>query len=667
MIDSIIHFPKPRNKAWTVLGSASRAQAAPPRAFHFACLMLVVAIGLAAPRVQAASQAVIGAGPTKGFHLEDYYRGVPGQKDKIKVRISGAEAYYQLGSSSIPIKGLRVEFYDLSGKTNLLIEAEDCIYSKVQEQDFATSTNRLRVTSGGGELQLEGQGFLWRKNADVLTVSNATRALIQRKQPVEITSRGSEFSQTERRVSFWDKVRAHDPEMDITSEWLTIKLRATNSAMETVSSESQVEQIVAETNVVVSLPDQQTETRSDRAEYQFENGQDRVELTGHPTWKRAEREGSADRLLFDRHTKLFIAQGNSYAKLPSGDMIQSSDLFQSLAQPTNRAPVAAHTNEFVEIRADESRLWTNGAVFKGLVRANETDVAAEPVRLSCGLLTITNSSPTAKFDVLTLVNDVVIEQGRTNIHASRLDYDKSRQIAKFSGKVAWQMGPQSGAADLIRFNTEHREMSARDHASLFLQLDQSAHSLIPGFASTNAAATNRPRSLKIICDQYDWEPGLAMFRGGVRVTELAAGQAEGTLSCELLVVRMATNSVQIESLLAETNVQYTIAPNEHATNAMFRKLDCQRLVGEFERGAPIRMVAENGVQVHLKDGIVHGDRLNYDISKEQAELTGSPSVESSMGTMTCPIIYLDLKAHTIWTPNYRVVMPLKSRKNPVKP
>lgn len=596
----------------------------------------------------------------KDFHFEDYYRGVAGQKDKVKMRFYGAEAFIELKSTNIPVKGLKLEFYDISGKTNVIVEANDCLY----DQTAASSTNQLRVTSGDGGLQIKGTGFLWRRNEDRLIISNDTHAVIQRKQAVEINSRGSDFNQTEKRVTFWGNVRTHDPEMDMVSEWLAIKLRDTNNALATFSSESRLENIVALTNVSVVLPEQQTETHSQRAEYRFENGQERIELTGDPTWKRAGREGHADRLWFDRSTKLFLAQGNSYAKLPSGDMMKPGDLFQSLSQATNQVATTTDTNEFVEIRAEESRLWTNGAVFQGLVRANEVGGSGEPVRLSCGRMTATNSTPTARFDTITLVDDVVVQQGETNIHSSRLDYSKTLQTAKFSGKVTWNMGPQSGAADMIRLNLEHHEMGARTNAMLYLSLDKTAFTIMPSLASTNTAGSRQPRFLKILCNEYDWQPGLAIFRGDVRATELSGETPVGTLACAQLIVKLSTNGFRLENLLAETNVVYEVA-DSGSTNQSFRKLTCERLVGEAENGTAVQMVAEQNVQMEFKAGTAFGDKLVYSIPQEHAELTGNPRVESAAGPLYGSVIVIDLKTQLVTVPHWKV--PPHKFTNPLHP
>lgn len=612
-----------------------------------ALLTFVLIFGLSSAQAasQAAPQATVGAKPTKGFHREDYYHGAPGQKDKLKTRFNGAEASIQFNSPLIPIKGLRLESYDPEGKTNWIVEADDCLYDR--EKKTAVSTNHLRVTASGGALRIEGRGFFWRQGDDSLTISNDTRATIQQKQPVTVTSRGFEFNQTERRVTFWDQVHTVDPETDMTSERLEIKLRDVNAVIEANATDSRVESIIALTNVVVLMAAQQTETRSQRAEYRLLEGRETIELTGDPSWKRAGREGKADRLWLDRKSRFVLAQGNTYAKLPGGDMMQPADLFQSLAQPTNR--VAAATNDFVEIRADESRVWTNGAVFKGLVRANELAGAGEPVRLSCGLLTITNSTPSAQFDRVTMVDDVLIQQGQTNIQSSRLDYNKTTKIAKFSGKATWRLGSQSGAGDAIRLDGEHHEMAARTNAMLLMSMNAAVFPQLAPTRSTNTVNTNLPGFLKIECDEYDLVPGQAFFRGHVKATQLTGDIAKGALSCAQLIVKLSTNGNRIEHLLAEKEVQYEMG-TLGSTNDPYRKLTCARMVGEAEQGVFVRLTADQNVQMQISDGVAYGDNLVYNLAEEKAELTGNPRVETPQGKLVAPVIWLDQKHDTLTVP-----------------
>lgn len=631
-----------------------------------ACCVLALVLN----QGQAASPVTIGGGTSRGFHVEDFYRGIQGQKDKKKLDFWGAEADLSaFTSSNVPLKGIRLQFYSLDGKTNVVIEAADCIYNA--SLDIAFSSNRLQVTSGGGELTLEGRGFLWRKAADILIISNDTRAALQptstaakdqRLQSVVITSEGAEFNQGARQVRFWNQVHAQEPAMDITCEGLLFKLRDTSVAMDKVSTENRIEQILAETNVVVRLADQQIEARSDRAEYHWEQGRERMELLGHPVCTQAGREVQADHISLERAARVFIAQGNAVAKLPGTDMINSPDLFQAITQATNRAPATAKTNETIVVRAEEMRFWTNGVVMQGAVRATQPSDSGDPAQLHCGLLTITNSAPTTKLDLITLIDDVLVQQGKTNIHSSRLVYNKTRQNAKFSGKTEWSLGAQSGAADAIQFDLAHREMAARTNAMLFLNLDKSAGALLPTFAATNTAAASQPRSLKILSGQYDAGPGQIIFRDSIKATEFAGDAPQGTLGCELLIVKLATNGVaktgtnhmQIESILAETNVQFEAVPT--GTNAAkFKKLTCDRLVGEIANGAPLRLTGEGKVQFQFDKGTVYGDQIEYNVLEKKAKLTGNVHADALQGSATFPYLIIDVDTGIILTPKLKFV------------
>jgi lipopolysaccharide assembly outer membrane protein LptD (OstA) len=153
-------------------------------------------------------------------------------------------------------------------------------------------------------------------------------------------------------------------------------------------------------------------------------------------------------------------------------------------------------------------------------------------------------------------------------------------------------------------------------------------------------------------------PGQAFFRGHVKATQLTGDIAKGALSCALLIVKLSTNGNRIEHLLAENEVQYEMG-TLGSTNDPYRKLTCGRLVGEADQGVFVRLMAEQNVQMQIKDGIAYGDNLVYNIAQERAELTGNPRIEMSQGNLVGPVLWLDLKQNTLTVP-----APWKGRFSP---
>jgi len=108
------------------------------------------------------------------FSSAEYFD--PPHQRQMKSRISGAEAHPQAGGLLV-IKQLKLETFDVDGKTEMVVEAPDCVYDT---QNFtASSPGKLQVRTGDGRFFVEGEGFLWRQTNSFLTISNHVRSVIE--------------------------------------------------------------------------------------------------------------------------------------------------------------------------------------------------------------------------------------------------------------------------------------------------------------------------------------------------------------------------------------------------------------------------------------------------------------------------------------------------------
>ena len=64
-----------------------------------------------------------------------------------------------------------------TGELKTIIEAPECTYDGAQRT--AHSPGRLKMQSGDGRYFVEGEGFLWRQDADSLTISNQVHTTIR--------------------------------------------------------------------------------------------------------------------------------------------------------------------------------------------------------------------------------------------------------------------------------------------------------------------------------------------------------------------------------------------------------------------------------------------------------------------------------------------------------
>lgn len=143
------------------------------RAKRSALLSLTAAMSLAGT-ILCGQQIPIASGATD-FNSVQYY-GAPHQQD-IEHLFSGAEAE-PLPGGLLLIKQVKIEKFDLTGKLQFVAEAPECVYDPVN--DVANSAGEVHVRSGDGKLKIDGEGFLWRKNDSLFTISNQVNTVIEK-------------------------------------------------------------------------------------------------------------------------------------------------------------------------------------------------------------------------------------------------------------------------------------------------------------------------------------------------------------------------------------------------------------------------------------------------------------------------------------------------------
>lgn len=143
------------------------------RALTATALLAVAALMPAVPRVLAQQLPI--AGGASDFNSVEYF-GAPHQQD-IKRLFSGAEAQ-PLPGGLLLVKQVKIEMFDLSGKLQLVAEAPECVYDPVNV--VANSPGEVQVRTGDGQLKIQGEGFLWRQNDSIFTISNEVETVIDR-------------------------------------------------------------------------------------------------------------------------------------------------------------------------------------------------------------------------------------------------------------------------------------------------------------------------------------------------------------------------------------------------------------------------------------------------------------------------------------------------------
>lgn len=110
------------------------------------------------------------------FSSVNYFE--PPHQQQMKSRLSGAEVEPLSGGGLVRIKKLKIETFDVDGKPQFVASAPECIYDPLN--GVANSSGELHLRTGDGQLQIDGQGFLWQQRDSFLTISNQIRTIIER-------------------------------------------------------------------------------------------------------------------------------------------------------------------------------------------------------------------------------------------------------------------------------------------------------------------------------------------------------------------------------------------------------------------------------------------------------------------------------------------------------
>jgi len=130
------------------------------------------ALFLAGPaRVRAQDTAVKNA---SDFSSVEYYD--PPNQMQIKSRLAGAEAIPQ-PDGRVLVRQLKLETYATNGLAQYVVEAPECLYD--QFKNTANSAGPLAVHQADGKVRLNGVGFWWQGNDQVLTITNQLRTEIE--------------------------------------------------------------------------------------------------------------------------------------------------------------------------------------------------------------------------------------------------------------------------------------------------------------------------------------------------------------------------------------------------------------------------------------------------------------------------------------------------------
>jgi hypothetical protein len=136
---------------------------------------IIAATALFGAAMSGRAQQIPEGGSATDFSSVDYFEA-PNQQ-QIKSRMSGANAE-MLAGGLLLIKKLELEEFDEKGKLQFIITAPECVYDPTK--GVANSAGPLHLRTGDGQLQNDGEGFLWQQNDSLLTISNQVQTVIDK-------------------------------------------------------------------------------------------------------------------------------------------------------------------------------------------------------------------------------------------------------------------------------------------------------------------------------------------------------------------------------------------------------------------------------------------------------------------------------------------------------
>jgi lipopolysaccharide export system protein LptA len=577
----------------------------------------------------------------QGIKFTEYY---PTRQTQLKSVLECARAQPQPDGRILGTV-IKYQTFTEAGAGEMTVQAPQCYYDR--EQRTISSSGPLHVQAAEGNFSIEGEGFLFQQTNSTLWVSNRVHTILH----PELLSRSAAATNTNAAVRKANAAAEETSGMDIFSDQftyseesgrgvyegnvhitgtnltstegkLTIVLTAperqlkTHTAEQLGAPERKLKTLTAEQNVVVdyvTASHERVQAAGGRAFYSADT--DLVQMTGQPTWRVGQRDGSGDELIFDRTNNIFRANGHASLKMPAQGLGSSGLL--SRTNTAARTPTTL-TNQSVAILCDNYELRTNLAVFREQVSVCERLGDQLQGQMTCSLLTLTFSG-TNELQKMVAEHRVLIEQEDRKFTAEKAEYTGTNTVLELTGDPRWQAGPRQGNGDQIRLNLAHDEMLVHGNAFMRLpaaELGQSAASAM-GKPKRGESRARTNEFAEVFCEEYFLTADSALFRGHVRIKH----PQMNWVCDEITMLMPPTLGKAGRIIIAEPDVVFDFTNDQ----------------GQTFHGTGNK--------------VVYTHRTTATLTNDLVELTGSPAVlESTNLVGRNNIINLDLASYKLTAP-----------------
>ena len=570
-------------------------------------LPIVLALGLVLFASPGRAQPVA---PAQGLKFTEYY---PPQQTQLKSVLECSHAQ-RLPDGRFLITNAKYRTFRLTGEGEMAVEAPQCTYD--QGQRTISSDGLIHAQTADGKFSIEGEGFLYRQTNSTLFVSNrvhtiihpellsrqsattTTNAAAEQAPGIDVFSDRFEYAEQSGLGMYQDNVRVTGTDLASTAGKLTVLLQV---------AERQLQTLTAEHKVIIDY--QKIHATGEEASYSADTGL--IQMTGQPTWRIEQRDGSGDKLVFDRTNKVFQASGHARLKMPAQSMGASG--FLSGAGPASATSLPP-TNEFVEVLCDSYELRTNLAVFREQVRVSDRLGDQPRGSMTCELMTLTFSG-TNEFQKMVAERKVVIAQEDKQFTAEKAEYTGTNGLLDLTGNPAWRAGLRQGKGDLVRVQLAREEMLVSGNAVMKLpkaELGQSAFTALGKPTPGESKATTNEFA-EIYSQEYFLTPASALFRGGARIEH---PQMKWVCQ-EMTMLSLPELGKTGRIIIAEPGVVFDVRDDQ---------------------GRNIHGTGDKAIYTH---------RITPTLTNDVMELTGNPAVLAATNFVgRNKVITLDLASHT---------------------
>jgi lipopolysaccharide export system protein LptA len=502
-----------------------------------------------------------------------------------------------------------------SGQTNLIVQAVECHYNMAANS--AWDAGHIKLFTPTTNVFVEGDGFFFAQSNQVLFVSNnvetrVLRALLKSPllggqrtnapanadQTVLITSRRCQFDYGSNYAEYFDGVHVIDSQMDLTSDYLFIKLNTNGS----------IESILARQNVVITTTNKGIATGS-TARYYVANGSEMMMLTGDAIWRNGDQEAKAEQFTYDSTRHILWATNHVRVRWPNAA--------QTAAQRLAGEPPRLDASGARVMFADDATMQmppTNGPVESMIANGNVIIVNQADESRSTGDHAVYSRAE----DRFELTGAPVWWNDRAKVRGQSLIAELTNQIYHALGQAVFETSPGSNQWLVITStNIDYRTNLAVFHDDVRVRLLENG--------ALRDSLTTDLLNVELVSN----EVATAIARGHVRgETAPDRGGIVKTIVSETLTAHRSPATLLMKDLEATGHV--VITQFGETTNAPRNKLTAELVTAWFfaTTNQIEKAAAQHDVVLEQTkpSQTIHAtaDRADYTATNDLVKLTGSP-------------------------------------------